>query len=95
MVNRPTIVMVDPRYIALQAEIVNHPELLEKMAKVQPRMAAKLACIAEYLGVSLDMILTVDEIHRMMEMFTKALIKKREHMVLTSSIYVPPGAQIH
>ena len=95
MVNRPTIVMVDPRYIALQAEIVNHPKLLEKLTKTQPRMAAKLACIAEYLGVSLDMILTVDEIHRMMEMFTKALIKKREQMGLTPSIYVPPGAKIH
>lgn len=95
MTNRPTIVMVDQRYIALQAEIVNHPELLKKLAKAQPRMAAKLACIAEYLGVSLDMTLTVDEIHRMMEMFTKALIKKREQMVLTSSIYVPPGTKIH
>lgn len=95
MVNRPVVVMVDQRYIALQAEIVNHPELLEKLAKTQPRMAAKLACIADYLGVSLDMILTVDEIHRMMEMFTKALIKKRKPMVLTSSIYVPPGTKLH
>ena len=92
---RPKIIMVDQRYIALQEEITNHPELLEKLAKTQPKMAAKLACIAEYLGVSLDMILTVDEIHRMMEMFTEALYKRRTQEVVKTSIYVPDGIKIH
>ena len=95
MANRPVIVMVDQRYIALQAELANHPELLEKLAKTQPKMSAKLACIAEYLGVSLDMILTVDEIHRMMEMFTEALRKRSTQEVYKTSIYVPPNVRIH
>ena len=92
---RPKIIMVDQRYIDLQAELVNHPELMEKLNKTEPRMAAKLACIAEHLGVSLDMILTVDEVHRMMEMFTEALRKRRTQQVYNTSIYVPPNVKIH
>lgn len=94
-IKKPVFVLVDPRYVALQQELLHHPELLARLGKTEPRMSAKLECIATYLGVDIDMILSIDEVHRMMELFTTALSKRRITDVRAGGIILPAGTSLH
>lgn len=81
-IKRPVIVPVDQRYIDLQVELHNHPELLSKLAQTAPDMADKLACIATHLGLAVETVLDIEQVHKMMAGFTEELKKSRQLLIL-------------
>ena len=81
-IKRPVIVPVDQRYIDLQVELHNHPELLSKLAQTAPDMADKLACIATHLGLAVETVLDIESVHKMMAGFTEELKKSRQLLIL-------------
>ncbi len=83
MLKRPVIVRVDQRYIDLQIELTNHPELLSLLNKTPPDMSDKLACIATYLGIPIETVLDIESVHKMMAGFTEELKKRRQLLILT------------
>jgi len=82
MLKRPVIVHVDQRYIDLQIELANHPELLSQLSRTPPDMGDKLACIATYLGIPVEAILDMESVHKMMAGFTEELKKRRQLLIL-------------
>jgi len=81
-IKRPVIVPVDQRYIDLQVELHNHPELLSKLAQTAPDMADKLACIATHLGLAVETVLDIESVHKMMAGFTEELKNSRQLLIL-------------
>ena len=82
MLKRPVIIRVDQRYIDLQIELANHPELLSQLNSTPPDMGDKLACIATYLGLPVEAVLDVESVHKMMAGFTEELKKHRQLLIL-------------
>lgn len=82
MLKRPVIVPTDQRYVDLQVELINHPELLSQLNKTPPDMGDKLACIATYLGLPVEAVLDVESVHKMMAGFTEELKKRRQLLIL-------------
>ena len=71
----------DDRAIALNAEVMNHPVLMEFMAKhTDPTM--KLAEIAAYCEVALDGAYTEEDCNHLADILTRRLIKKRTLLLL-------------
>lgn len=86
-IKRPVIVPVDQRYIDLQVELHNHPELLAKLAQTAPDMADKLACIATHLGLAVETVLDIESVHKMMAGFTEELKNSRQLLILPGSTH--------
>lgn len=83
-IKRPVIQLVDPRYLELQRELCNHPELQAKLRECN-ELGPKMACIGLYLGVGMDLVLDIEQIHQLMERYTQALRAKRTMIILPVS----------
>lgn len=77
------IVLFDPRRIALQEELKNHPELCKLIANhPADQFEHRLAEIAAYCDVLLDDYYTQDELSNLCELLTSRLVDKRTQYLL-------------
>lgn len=94
---RPVVVMCDQRYVELQRELLEHPKLLNKVREANNDLGSKLAAIADYVGLTIDVTLDVEGVHILMENFTQRLRSMRvtvinsapEMIVADSGLLIP------
>ena len=83
-------VMFPPAFIALQAEIINHPELQRRLQKHHDtdgelQFAKCIAEVAAYVNVALDGIYEEDELIKIADICVQRLRDKRVAIIVTSS----------
>ena len=67
----------DPRMIALQEELLNHPRLMELLAKHPPQeMEMRLAEVAAYCEVMLDGYYSREQLAELADVLTRKLKQK-------------------
>ena len=73
----------DPRLLALQQELLNHPELMERVARHPPRETEmRIAEIAAYCTILLDGYYIPEEINNLAALLTQKLYEKRTQIIL-------------
>lgn len=74
----------DPRMIALQEEVFNHPRLMELLAKHPPQeKEMRIAEIAAYCEVMLDGYYSEEQLNELADVLTRKL-KQKNCIVLIS-----------
>jgi hypothetical protein len=81
--DRRTLVMFSPVRNALNREIINHPQLMEKLRQ-QPiaDFEEKLALISAYCGIAVDGEFTQKEVDTLCELCLKELKKRNVQILL-------------
>ena len=73
----------DPRLLALQQELLNHPELMERVARHPPlETEMRIAEIAAYCNILLDGYYIPEEINNLAALLTQKLYEKRTQIIL-------------
>lgn len=73
----------DPRLLALQQELMNHPELMERVARHPPQETEmRIAEIAAYCNILLDGYYIPEEINNLAALLTQKLYEKRTQIIL-------------
>lgn len=80
------LVFFSPERIALQRELVQHPDLAKKLANCEhPDFETNLCEIASWFGIIVDGAYMPEELDKLAEILTKRLYERRSMIILPPS----------
>jgi hypothetical protein len=79
----PVFELMEPQLIALNAEVPQHPDLMERLAQQKDKdLYIQINEIAAFLGILLDGQYTYQDILNLCELMTKKLYERRTQIIL-------------